>query len=481
MTAATGDAAPDLDPEDWEAFRSIAHRALDGMIDHLQSIREQPVWREPPSITRERFNRDLPAKGRDLAEVVRDFEEHIKPFATGNVHPGFMGWVHGAGTPVGMLAEMLSAGLNANCGGRNHIGLVLEEQIATWMKQAFRFPASATGLHVTGTSMANFLALVVARDAALADNTRRSGLWSQPKLVAYASEAAHVCVAKAVEASGIGTAQLRSVPCDVEGRMRTDLLRSLIAKDEKDGLRPFLIVGTAGSVDIGAFDDLLELADIAAESRLWFHVDGAFGALVVFSPQLAGLAAGIERADSIAFDFHKWAHVPYDAGFLLVKDGKAHEKAFASPRSYLARGETGLSAGSRWPCDLGLDLSRGFRALKTWFTLETFGTDLLGQCMVRNCELASYLADVLNRSGDFAVLAPVRLNIVCFAVVGRESDDESRKLVARMQIAGRAVLSLTKIGGAAAIRCAIVNHRTTMVDIDALVADLRDESRRPSA
>ncbi len=474
MDIAESNSPPNLDPDDWDVFRAIAHRSLDGMIDHLRSIREQPVWRDPGAASRRRFGKELPVKGRDLAEVVLEFDEYIKPFSTGNGHPGFMGWVHGAGTPVGMLAEMLSAGLNANCGGRNHIGLILEEQITIWMKQAFQFPASATGVHVTGTSMANFLAFIIARNAALTSTVRVSGLWSQPTLVAYTSESAHVCIAKAAEAAGIGTAQLRSVPCDMEGRIKTDKLRSLIEDDENNGCQPFLIVGTAGSVDIGAFDNLNTLAEIAAEKHLWFHVDGAFGALVVFSPDLAHLASGIERADSIAFDFHKWAHVPYDAGFLLVRDGKAHMDAFASPRNYLSRSESGLSAGERWPCDLGLDLSRGFRALKTWFTLETFGTERLGQCMAHNCELASYLALILSRSSHFIILAPINLNIVCFSAKGCEHNDYNQTIVTRMQMAGGTVLSLTKLGNSLAIRCAIVNHRTTKADIDALVALLHE-------
>jgi aromatic-L-amino-acid decarboxylase len=465
------DAGPiDLDPRDWDHFRQLSQAALDGMVSHLHTIRERPVWVSAPDHVRARFCEDLPRHERPLGDVLRDFETFIKPYATGNVHPAFMGWVHGAGTPVGMVAEMLAAGLNANCGGRNHVGIEVEKQIVRWMRQAFGFPDDASGVFVTGTSMANFLGLLVARNHALGDDVRKTGIARGPQLCAYASSAAHGCISQAMQLAGVGSDYLRLVPCDSEGAMKLPELRALIAEDRRRGFKPFFVVGTAGTVDTGAIDRLDKVANLAAEEELWFHVDGAFGALAVFPPELAPLVTGIERADSIAFDFHKWAHVPYDAGFLLVRDGEAHRRTFASTNNYLTRATEGLAAGEIWPCDLGPDLSRGFRALKTWFTLQVFGTEQLGRCMLQNCRMAQHLEARLRASPDFTVRAGAKLNIVCFSVNTLNSDRDNRRMVEALHVSGRAAPSITILDGEAVIRCAIVNHRTTVADIDDFMA-----------
>ena len=187
----------DLDPADWTEFRSLAHAMLDDMITHIETIRDRPVWQPAPAATRERFRQPLPREGRDLGEVLGDLRTHIIPYATGNLHPGFMGWVHGAGTPVGMVAEMVAAGLNMNCGGRNHIGLEVENQITQWMAEALGYPRSASGVFVTGSSMANFAALIVARTKAAGYESRHEGLAkTASRLVAYTSVEAHNCIAR---------------------------------------------------------------------------------------------------------------------------------------------------------------------------------------------------------------------------------------------------------------------------------------------
>ncbi|MGO9359219.1 MAG: pyridoxal phosphate-dependent decarboxylase family protein [Xanthobacteraceae bacterium] len=466
------DRSLDLDPEDWDDFRTVGRRALDDMASFLQTVRDRAVWCPTPDHVRARFAAELPVAGRAFTDVLDDFDTLIKPYATGNTHPAFMGWVHGAGTPVGMIAEMLAAGLNANCGGRNHIGLEVERQITRWMQQAFRFPDTASGLFVTGTSMANFVALLVARNHALGDDVRTRGIVAGPQLTAYASRAAHGCIAQAMQLAGLGSDHLRLISCGADGAMEIAGLRAAVAADIRSGLQPFLVVGTAGSVDIGAIDPLSEIADFCRQQNLWFHVDGAFGALLAFSEAMRPLIDGIERADSIAFDFHKWAHVPYDAGFVLVRDGAAHRRTFASTNGYLTRSDVGLAAGETWPCDLGPDLSRGFRALKTWFTLRVFGTDRLGACMAQTCQLAKYLEARLRSSKHFELSAPVALNIVCFSVKGANADLDNRRIVERLHVSGRAVPSITRLDGRAVIRCAIVNHRTTRATIDGLVSDL---------
>ena len=443
---------------------------LDDILDYIENIRERPVWQPIPESVRGRFRAGIPAEPTDLAAVHDEFMRHILPYATGNTHPGFMGWVHGGGNLPGMLAEMLAAGLNANLGGRDHMPIEVERQIVHWLRQLFEFPSTATGLFVTGTSMANLLGVLIARTHALGVDVRRTGVASSGKrLVAYTSAAAHGCIAQAMDLSGLGIAALRLLPTDDHHQIEIAALTEAIARDRKAGLTPFLVVGTAGTVDTGAIDDLAALAGIARKEKLWFHVDGAIGALAIMAPDIAPRLTGIQLADSIALDFHKWGQVPYDAGFILVRDGTRHRDTFASPAAYLRRETRGLAAGALWPCDFGPDLSRGFRALKTWFTLKVYGTDTLGAMISRTCELARYLEIKVATSRELELLAPVSLNIVCFRHRGDDPDRLNAKIVADLHESGIAAPSTTIIGDRLAIRAAIVNHRTEPRDIDALL------------
>ncbi|MBR0995592.1 aspartate aminotransferase family protein [Bradyrhizobium japonicum] len=457
-----------LDPQDWSEFRTLAHRMLDDAIEGIANVRARPVWQPIPDAARAAFRADVPHEASELAEVYREFVAHVAPYATGNVHPGFMGWVHGGGTAVGMIAEMLAAGLNANLGGRDHMPIEVERQIVDWMRRLFAFPDSASGIFVTGTSMANLMAVLVARTAALGTLARQHGIGNDGAvLTAYTSQAAHGCVSRAMDIAGLGTDALRRIGVDADHRIDVAALRAQITVDREVGFKPFMVVASAGTVDVGAIDDLKAIAELCREEGIWFHVDGAFGALAIFSPELAPLLGGIELADSIALDFHKWGQVPYDAGFLLVRDGDQHRQAFAQPAAYLRREARGLAAGAIWPCDLGPDLSRGFRALKTWFTLKTFGIDRLGATITRSCALAKYLEARVLAEPRLELLAPVNLNIVCFRY--HADDAVNREIVADIHESGIAAPSSTTLDGRFAIRAAIVNHRTEEADIDALL------------
>jgi aromatic-L-amino-acid/L-tryptophan decarboxylase len=459
-----------LDPQDWRELRELGHRMLDDMLGYLEHIRERPVWQPIPEEIRGQFREALPAAASPLADAYRSFRQHILPYAVGNAHPGFMGWVHGGGTPVGILAEMLAAGLNANVGGRDQIPLEVERQVLAWVRELFGFPEGASGLFVTGSSMANLISLLVARRAALGVEVRSAGVAASGKrLVAYTSSEAHHCIAQAMDIAGLGSAALRMLPVDAEFRMDLAALEQAIAADRASGLSPFLIAGTAGSVNTGAIDKLDALADIAARHQLWFHVDGAFGALAMLAPDLAPRLDGIARADSIAFDFHKWAQVPYDAGFVLVRDGALHQSTFASTAAYLGRDERGLAAGSPWPCDFGPDLSRGFRALKTWFTLKVYGSEQLGRMISNTCALARAMQARIEATRELELMAPVGLNIVCFRYCCEASDQVNRDIVVALQESGVAVPSTVRIGGRLAIRAALFNHRTTLAEVDTLL------------
>ncbi len=451
---------------------------LDDMLDYIEKIRERPVWQTIPGDIRAKFQESLPQQASELAQVHQRFMHEVLPYAVGNSHPGFMGWVQGGGTPVGMLADMLAAGLNANLGGRDQMPIEVEKQVTQWMRELFQFPESASGLFVTGTSIANFIAVLVARTKALGVASRRQGLAaSSHKLVAYTSVGAHACVSQAIDMAGIGIDALRLIPVDANFEMQIHELEQAIAADRAAGYTPFLIAGTAGTVDVGALDNLDALADIAQKHQLWFHIDGAYGALAMLSKTIAPRLKGIERADSIAFDFHKWAQVQYDAGYILVRDGQAHFDTFATPTSYLKRETRGIAAGERWPCDFGPDLSRSFRALKAWFTIQVYGAEQLGNMISHTCELAQYLKQRILQDSRLELLAPVNLNIVCFryrldANSNSNSncqltiDELNRDIVFALHESGIAAPSTTSVNGELAIRAALVNHRTNRQDID---------------
>ncbi len=467
----------DLDPGDWNAFRATAHAILDQILDYTRDIRDRPVWRPVPEAVRARLRTPMPRNAEGLAAACDEFRDAILPYATGNVHPRFMGWVHGGGNPAGIVAEMLAAGLNANLGGRDHAPIEVERQVIGWMAELFSLPATAGGLLVTGTSVANLIAVLIARRQA--DNAvRRFGV-GESRLVAYASAAAHGCVARAMDMAGLGTDALRLIPTDEAGRMQAPAVAEAIGRDRAAGLRPLLVVGTAGSVNIGAIDDLPGLAALSRRECLWFHIDGAFGALAALSPELQPLLSGIEQADSIAFDFHKWGQVPYDAGCILVRERAHAEQAFAAPAAYLQREARGLAGGAPWPCDLGPDLSRGFRALKVWFTFKTWGADRIGESILHTCEVARHLAALVDAAPLLERLAPVELNIVCFRYrFARDIDRQNAELVADLQESGIAAPSTTTLDGRLAIRAAIVNHRTRREDVEALVMAVLDIGAR---
>jgi glutamate/tyrosine decarboxylase-like PLP-dependent enzyme len=461
-----GQARMTLDPNDFASLRRLGHRMVDDVFDQLEQVRNRPVWQRMPEKVRTALRTPYPREANDPGDIYSDYVHLISPYPTGNTHPRFMGWVHGGGNAVGMLAELLAAGLNANLGGRDHAPIEVERQVIRWAAELLGFPPESSGLLVTGTSIANLIGVLVARTAALGRDVRRAGLRGA-KLVAYTSEKAHGCIARAMDMAGLGTDALRLIASDAAHRMDVGALAATIKRDRAEGRLPFMLVGTAGTVDIGAFDDLAGLGTIARAEGLWFHIDAAFGAMAALTPTLRPLLTGADQADSLAFDFHKWMQVPYDAGCILVRNPVVHLAAFTQQVAYLRRETRGLAGGHPWPCDLGPDLSRGFRALKVWMTWRAYGSDRLGEVVSQTCDVARVLAARVDREPGLERLAPVPLNIVCFRVRG--TDKLNREIVADIQEAGIAAPSTTIINGRLAIRAAIVNHRTLAEDAEALV------------
>jgi Glutamate decarboxylase and related PLP-dependent proteins len=463
-----------LDPADWSSVRQLGHRMLDDMIDYLQSVGERPVWKKPPRSAIESMKQPLPRQGRDLSEVYDEFFTQVLPYNTNNIHPRFWSWVQGGGTVGGMLADMLASGMNANVANGDHMAMYVDRAVIEWSKEMMSFPQSASGMLVSGASMANITALIVARNS-FNRNIKLHGLRAAPaQLVVYGSAETHNCVLKGVEVIGIGSENFRKIPVDENFRIRTDILRRSIREDRQAGLLPFCIVGNAGTVNTGAIDPLDELVEIAREERLWLHVDGAFGAIPKILPEFEPQLKALEQADSLSFDYHKWLHVNYEVACVLVRDAIAHREAFATAVSYLTVHERGLAGGPEILTNYGMELSRGFKALKVWMSLKEHGIEKYAAMVRQNIRQAQYLAKLVRNEKELELLADVSLNIVCFRYnPGNRTEEElnelNKELLMRLQEQGVAAPSYTVLHNKYAIRAAITNHRSKREDFEEFV------------
>lgn len=463
-----------LDPADWAAFRKLAHRALDDAFDAMATVRERPVWQSVPAAVRAEFKAPLPLKGEGAEAAYQDYQRLVAPYPLGNTHPRFWGWVIGTGTPMGVVADMLAAALNPNCTDFDHGAANVELQVIAWMKEMMGFPAQASGLLVSGGSVANLVGINVARSALAPFAVHSEGLNDHPRLMLYASSETHNSVQKAAELMGLGVASLAKIPVDSDYRIDVTALKARIKADRAAGLKPFCVVGNAGTVNTGAVDDLDALADICRDEKLWLHVDGAFGALAALDPKGRTLLKGMERADSLAFDLHKWMYLPYDAGCILVRDAQRHQKAFAVQASYLTKLEGGIAKGEAPITNFGPQLSRSFRALKVWLNFKAYGVDKFARLITQNIAQAQYLKARVEREPELELLAPVPMNTVNFRYRGKDLSPEvleklNPRILVALQERGIAAPSSTVLKGCFVIRVCITNHRSRREDFDALV------------
>ncbi|MER9403178.1 aspartate aminotransferase family protein [Mesorhizobium caraganae] len=465
-----------LDPSDWADVQVLSHRIVDDAVAYLRDVRQRPVWQEMPGDVRDFFTASLPQSPTPLADIYGDVVDKVMPYPMGNIHPRFWSWYMGSSNFTGALGDFLAAIQGSNLGGGNHAAALMDGQVVDWCKQMMGMPASASGTLVSGGSMANIIGLTVARNTKAGIDVREHGVAAIEKpLRFYGSDQIHSCHRKGMEALGLGNRALRRIASDASLRIDIAALRAAIAEDRAAGFKPACIIGNAGTVNTGAIDDLQALAKLAHEEDMWFHVDGCIGALIAIAPENAHRVAGIEWADSIALDPHKWLHAPFEAGCALVRDASAHRETFAVTPEYLESTPRGLASG-QWLHDYGLQTSRGFKALKVWMALREHGVEKFGRLIDQNIAQGHYLANLIEAELALELTAPTSINIVCFRYRAERLDSERAKalnteIMLRLQEEGIAAISDTTVQGRHCLRVAINNHRTRREDLDLLVAE----------
>jgi aromatic-L-amino-acid/L-tryptophan decarboxylase len=466
-----------LDPVDWADAQAVGRRAVDDAIAYLRDIRDRPVWRDMPGDVRRTFETLLPHSPTPLPEVYREIAETVMPYPMGNIHPRFWAWYMGASNFTGALGDFLAAIQGSNLGGGNHAAAKMDEQVVDWCKEMIGFPASASGTLVSGGSMANTIALIIARNVKAGVDVREHGVAAiERPLRFYASDQIHSCHRKAMEAMGVGNCALQRIPPGDDLKINLDALGMAIARDRAAGFQPACVIGTAGTVNTGAIDDLHALADLAARENVWFHVDGCIGALIAIAPHNSHRVRGLERADSVALDPHKWLHAPFEVGCVLVRDAAAHRASFSVAQEYLEMTPRGL-ASAEWLYEYGLQTSRGFRALKVWMALKEHGVDKFGRLIDQNIAQAHYLDGLIASDPRLESVARATINIVCFRYRPPGLDEAALKrlnveIMLRLQEDGVAAISDTTVRGKHCLRVAINNHRTRRSDLDLLVREI---------
>ena len=433
---------------------------------------------------------EIPTEGESLEKLLGDCRAIISG-SRQNGHPRFFGYVASPSTPVAAFADLIASTINPNVTSwrSSPAATEIERIIIRWLGSLVGYTEDAQGLLTSGGSMANLEALLIAQRMKAKSDLGTSGLWnSGPPMTVYASSEVHMSIPKAADILGFGRDQVRIVDCDDRLRMDVRALCNLIQQDLRRGLRPFCIVASAGTVNTGAIDPLPEIAEVAGEFDLWFHIDGAYGAFGALDERKRARFQDLNRADSLSLDPHKWLYVPVDCGCLLFRDPVAARAAFSAGDVDYIKVHVDKQDETFAFWDYGVELSRRFRALKIWMTLRYYGLRRIREAISEDNSLTEYLSELIERAEDFELLAPVELSICCFRYVPAkyeardlsEADlnELNKRIMQAVQRGGSAYISNATIGGKFALRACITNFRTKRSDIDETLEIIRDSGRR---
>jgi len=464
----------------WSAERANAFggEVLGLWTELLERLPALPVNREfaPAEVTRA-IALPVPEEPMPVGDLVAHLRELTFEQSLLIGHPAFFGYICGAGTVPGAAAELLGAGLNP-CVGGYRLGpgaAEIELHLTGWLATRFGLPDGAGGMVMSGGAMANFVGLKCARDTRMGVDVREQGVRAHGPVALYASEEAHVVIGRAADMLGLGTGAVRTIAIDAAQRMRPDALAAAIERDLADGVQPLAVCATAGTTTTGSIDPLPALAELAAQHEVWFHVDAAYGGAAILSDELRGLLDGIERADSLAVDPHKWLYTAQSAGCVLLRDFGVLSRSFHSDASYIW-----LDEAARHGVDFamhGPQFSRGFAALKVWVSLLAHGRAAYGRRIAHDAALTRYLGELVAEHPDFELMCEPRLSICCFryrpaAWDGTEEqlDRVNERLMTAIHADGRVYCSNAVIDGRFGLRACIVNFRTEADDVDRLLA-----------
>jgi len=460
-------------------FRRLAHRAVDILADAMARSTgdpEAPVRRPTtPELRARIMDQPLPEDPGDPDGILADFEALILPHPMGNGSPRFFGWVNSPPAPMGVIAELLAAGMNPSVAGGDHAATYVEHVVLRWLFELLGLPSGSGGILCSGGSVANLICLAVMRNEH-AHDVRAAGIRNN-RLVVYTSVEGHSCLEKAVEILGLGHENLRKLPVDAERKMDLAALRAAIAEDRAAGRHPACVAASAGTVNTGAIDPLSEIADICTAEGLWFHIDGAYGGFGVLTGQARPLYEGLAKADSIAVDPHKWLALPVECGCAIVRDRSAMRETFSLVPPYL-RDDT----AQPWFSEFGIQQTRGFRALKVWMTLQVVGASGYRRELTRQVALARKLQEKIRSRPTLEIVSAGPLSVVCFRVLspglGDAAIDSLNRTVAdRIQANGRVFLTSTVLDSRIVLRACIVNFRTQDADLDVLLDEVEAAGR----
>ena len=467
---------------DHETMRQLGHRVVDVVAAHISTLRAQPAQRSLDRAEAQRLIASSPPEhGASFDALMAFLQERVFPYHAREPHPHFMGYIPSSPTFPAILGDWLATGFNFFTGvwsvaaGPNEIELV----VLDWFRQWLGMPAGTSGLLTSGGSAATLTAVVAARHAADANGDALG------RLTVYTSEQAHSSAQRAAWIAGIPRANVRAIAVDADFRMRVDALRDALARDRAKGLLPFLVVASAGTTNTGAVDPLPEIADLCERERLWMHVDAAYGGFAALTPGGAALLRGIECADSVTLDPHKWLFVPFECGCLLARDPRRLEAAFSIHPEYL----TDVRAREHEVnfADCGEQLTRSSHALKVWLSVGYFGVENIREAIARGVRRAEHAEASLRARGGFEILSPAQLGILCFRARPAGLDDPAsldalnERINARVNDTGRFLISSTRLRDCFSLRLCTQVHRMTEGDIDEVIAAVVEalEAERP--